>query len=79
MICVDPLPGVFGGIVPGGNGFGGVPRDFPNLELMLKSVLRASDALLSGTCVDARGRAEPELVEGKTKRHGRTGCAKRRS
>ena len=41
-----------------------VPQGFYNLELMLKSVLRAGEVLACGTCMDARGLADEELVEG---------------
>ena len=41
-----------------------VPQGYYNLELMVKSVARKGDVLLCGTCMDARGLAEDELVEG---------------
>lgn len=42
-----------------------VPQGFYNIELMVKSVLRGGgEVLLCGTCLDARGLVEAELVEG---------------
>ena len=41
-----------------------VPQGFYNIELMLKSVLRKGEVLACGTCMDARGLADDELVEG---------------
>jgi uncharacterized protein involved in oxidation of intracellular sulfur len=41
-----------------------VPQGFYNLELMLKSVLRSGEVLACGTCMDARGLADEELIEG---------------
>jgi uncharacterized protein involved in oxidation of intracellular sulfur len=41
-----------------------VPQGYYNLELMVKSVIRKGEVLLCGTCMDARGLAEAELVEG---------------
>ena len=41
-----------------------VPQGYYNLELMVKSVIRKGEVLLCGTCMDARGLAEVELVEG---------------
>ena len=40
------------------------PQGYYNLELMLKSVARKGDVLLCGTCMDARGLADDELLEG---------------
>jgi uncharacterized protein involved in oxidation of intracellular sulfur len=40
------------------------PSGFYNLELMLKSVLRQQRVLLCGTCMDARGLKEADIVEG---------------
>ena len=41
------------------------PEGYYNVERMLKRVLAASgQVLLCGTCMDARGIAEPELIEG---------------
>jgi uncharacterized protein involved in oxidation of intracellular sulfur len=45
-----------------------VPQGFYNLELMLKAPARhGAEIGVCGTCMDARGIAEPELAEG-TKR-----------
>ncbi len=41
-----------------------VPQGYYNLELMVKSVARKGDVLLCGTCMDARGLTDDELVEG---------------
>ncbi len=41
-----------------------VPQGFYNLELMLKSVLRKGEVLLCGTCMDARGLTDEDVVEG---------------
>jgi uncharacterized protein involved in oxidation of intracellular sulfur len=41
-----------------------VPQGFYNLELMLKSVLRKGDVLLCGTCMDARGFTEADVIKG---------------
>ena len=41
-----------------------VPQGFYNLELMLKSVLRKGDVLLCGTCMDARGIADDDVIDG---------------
>jgi uncharacterized protein involved in oxidation of intracellular sulfur len=41
-----------------------VPQGYYNLELMVKAVLREGEVLLCGTCMDARGLADAELVEG---------------
>ena len=35
-----------------------VPQGFYNLELLLKSVLRAGEVLVCGACMDARGLAD---------------------
>lgn len=40
------------------------PNGFYNLESMLKPILRKGEALLCGTCMDARGLADTELMEG---------------
>ena len=40
------------------------PNGYYNIELMLKTVLRNGKALLCGTCLDARGLNENELIEG---------------
>lgn len=41
-----------------------VPEGYYNLQLMLGKVLRRGDVALCGTCMDARGLAESELIEG---------------
>lgn len=41
-----------------------VPKGYYNLELMVKSVARKGEVLLCGTCMDARGLTDDELVEG---------------
>ena len=41
-----------------------VLQGYYNLELMVKSIARQGDVLLCGTCMDARGLADKELVEG---------------
>lgn len=41
-----------------------VPQGYYNLELMVKSIARKGELLLCGTCMDARGLTENELVEG---------------
>jgi uncharacterized protein involved in oxidation of intracellular sulfur len=41
-----------------------VPQGYYNLELMVKGVARKGEMLLCGTCMDARGTREAELVEG---------------
>jgi uncharacterized protein involved in oxidation of intracellular sulfur len=41
-----------------------VPQGYYNLELMVKAVIRTGEVLLCGTCMDARGIADAELVEG---------------
>ena len=41
-----------------------VPQGFYNLELMLKSIARGGEVLLCGTCMDARGMGDDELLEG---------------
>jgi len=40
-----------------------VPQGFYNLELMLKSVIRKGEVLLCGTCMDARGLTDEEVLE----------------
>ncbi|MCU7959227.1 MAG: DsrE family protein [gamma proteobacterium symbiont of Bathyaustriella thionipta] len=40
-----------------------VPQGFYNLELMLKSVARKGEVLLCGTCMDARGLTDDEIIE----------------
>ena len=41
-----------------------VPQGFYNLELMLNAVIRKGRVLLCGTCMDARGLADDEVVNG---------------
>jgi uncharacterized protein involved in oxidation of intracellular sulfur len=41
-----------------------VPQGYYNLELMVKSIIRKGEVLLCGTCMDARGLTDDELVEG---------------
>jgi len=41
-----------------------VPEGYYNLQLMLGKVLRKGDVGLCGTCMDARGLRDEELVEG---------------
>ena len=40
------------------------PNGYYNLERMLRAVLRHGDVLLCGSCMDARGLVDTELVEG---------------
>jgi len=40
------------------------PDGFYNLERLLKPILRRGEVLLCGTCMDARGLAEDELMDG---------------
>lgn len=40
------------------------PNGFYNLERMLKPILRRGQVLLCGTCMDARGLTDAELVDG---------------
>ena len=41
-----------------------VPQGFYNIELMLNSVVRKGDVLLCGTCMDARGFTDHDIVQG---------------
>lgn len=41
-----------------------VPQGYYNLELLLESVTRKGEVLLCGSCMDARGLTDEELVEG---------------
>jgi uncharacterized protein involved in oxidation of intracellular sulfur len=41
-----------------------VPQGYYNLELMVKGVARKGEMLLCGTCMDARGIGDGDLVEG---------------
>lgn len=41
-----------------------VPQGYYNLELMVKAICRGGEVLLCGACLDARGIADAELIEG---------------
>ncbi|MEW8231967.1 MAG: DsrE family protein [Candidatus Thiodiazotropha endolucinida] len=41
-----------------------VPQGFYNVELMLNSVIRKGEVLLCGSCMDARGLGDDDLVAG---------------
>lgn len=41
-----------------------VPNGYYNVEVMVRSVLRGGSVLLCGTCMDARGLTDQEVVEG---------------
>jgi len=41
-----------------------VPQGYYNLELMVKSVTKKGEVLLCGSCMEARGLGDEELVEG---------------
>lgn len=41
-----------------------VPEGYYNVQVMLGKVLRKGQVALCGTCMDARGMSEAELVEG---------------
>ena len=41
-----------------------VPQGFYSIELMLKSILRKGEVLACGTCMDARGLTDDEILEG---------------
>ena len=41
-----------------------VPQGFYSIELMLKSVLRKGAVLACGTCMDARGLTDDDILEG---------------
>lgn len=43
------------------------PNGFYNLESMLKGVVQNADVVLCGTCMDARGIEDTELVRGATR------------
>ncbi len=40
------------------------PQGYYNIERMLKSVLRKGEVLICGSCMDARGMSDQEIVEG---------------
>ena len=44
-----------------------VPEGYYNVQVMLGKVLRKGQVALCGTCMDARGMSESELVEGATR------------
>ena len=41
-----------------------VPQGFYSIELMLKSILRKGEVLACGTCMDARGLTDDDILEG---------------
>ena len=41
-----------------------VPQGFYNIELMLKSILRKGEVLACGTCMDARGMTDDDILQG---------------
>jgi len=41
-----------------------VPQGFYNIELMLKSILRKGEVLACGTCMDARGLTDDDILQG---------------
>lgn len=41
-----------------------VPNGYYSIERMLKPVVRSGELLLCGTCMDARGLAQNEILEG---------------
>lgn len=41
-----------------------VPQGFYNIELMLNSVIRKGEVLLCGTCMDARGFTDDDILPG---------------
>lgn len=41
-----------------------VPEGYYNLQLMLGKVLRRGEVALCGTCMDARGLAEGDMIDG---------------
>ncbi|OOY44192.1 hypothetical protein BOV91_02035 [Solemya velum gill symbiont] len=41
-----------------------VPQGFYNVELMINAVVRKGSVLLCGTCMDARGLKESEVIAG---------------
>ena len=43
------------------------PEGYYNLENMLKVIIRRGDVVLCGTCMDARGIRESELIPGATR------------
>ena len=41
-----------------------VPEGYYNVQLMLGKILRKGDVALCGTCMDARGLSDEEMIEG---------------
>lgn len=41
-----------------------MPQGFYSIGLMLKSILRKGEVLACGTCMDARGLTDDEIMEG---------------
>ncbi len=41
-----------------------VPQGFYNLELMVKSVIRQGEVLMCGTCMNARGITDDDVIDG---------------
>jgi uncharacterized protein involved in oxidation of intracellular sulfur len=41
-----------------------VPQGFYNMELMLKSIIRNGEVLACGTCMDARGLTDDDILQG---------------
>jgi uncharacterized protein involved in oxidation of intracellular sulfur len=41
-----------------------VPQGYYRLEVMVKAAARSGEVLLCGTCMDARGLTDAEVVEG---------------
>jgi uncharacterized protein involved in oxidation of intracellular sulfur len=41
-----------------------LPQGYYNLELMVRAVARKGEVLLCGTCMDARGLSDAEIVDG---------------
>lgn len=44
-----------------------VPQGYYNVELMIKGVVRKGRVLLCGTCMDARGLTDDEIIDGTTR------------
>jgi uncharacterized protein involved in oxidation of intracellular sulfur len=44
-----------------------VPQGYYNVEIMLGKVLRRGSVALCGTCMDARGVTEAEMIQGATR------------
>ena len=41
-----------------------LPEGFYNIELMLKSIIRNGKVLMCGTCMDARGVSDGDVIDG---------------